>query len=190
MAAELAHVDIVISSVEAPTYILMAQDIRHMMRVRANRPLFIIDIGVPRNVDPAANAIDNVFLHDVDALKNIIDRNLAQRRAEVPKIQAIIEEELASFTHWHDSLQVTPTIQQLREQFESIRSSEVEKFTSHFPPDKREELEMLTKRIVNKILHTPMVNLKNGSNGSIDQETRSKIHLIRHLFGLDSKHHS
>ena len=108
----------------------------------------------------------------------------------MPKIQSIIQAELAGFTHWHDSLQVTPTIQQLREQFEAIRSAELEKFVTHFPAEKKEELEMLTKRIVNKILHTPIVNLKNGTGSSVDGETRSKIQLIRHLFGLDSKHHS
>jgi glutamyl-tRNA reductase len=187
---ELAHADILISAVESPGYVLSAQDIRQMMKARANRPLFLIDIGVPRNIDPDANAIDNVFLHDIDALTHIVDQNLAHRRAEIPKIQNIVAAEIEGFTHWHDSLQVTPTIQQLREQFESIRSTELDKVIGHFPAEKKEELEMLTKRIVNKILHEPMVNLKNGTHSTVDGETRSKIRLIRHLFGLDSKHHS
>ena len=190
IAQELVNVDIAICSVEAPTHILSAPEIRQAMKRRSNRPLFIIDIGVPRNIDPTANSIDNVFLHDIDALNHVIDQNLAHRQAEIPKIQSIIREELANFIHWQDTLQVTPTIQQLREQFEAIRASELDKFIHHFPDEKKEELEMLTKRIVNKILHTPMVNLKNDSDNTADGETRSKIHLIRHLFGLDNKHHS
>ncbi|MBI1803855.1 MAG: glutamyl-tRNA reductase [Ignavibacteriae bacterium] len=190
IVSELANVDIAISAVEAPTYILSVQEIQQIMKARSNRPLFIIDIGVPRNIDPRANSIDNVFLHDIDALNHVIDQSLAHRRAEIPKIHTIIQEELGVFMQWHDSLQVTPTIQQLREQFEAIRTTELEKFIHHFPSDKKEALEMLTKRIVNKILHAPMVNLKNGTNGSLDSETRNKIDLIRRLFGLTTKHHS
>ena len=184
---ELSHVDIVISSIESPSHILSEKDIRHAMKSRGNKPLFIIDIGLPRNIEPAANTVDNVFLHDIDALNHIIDNNLARRKAEVPKIQQIMLDELTQFKNWHDSLEVTPTIQQLRDQFESIRQSEVEKHRHHFTTDKHEELEILTKRIVNKILHTPMVNLKNGTSEHSDDETRNKIYTLRHLFGLDKK---
>jgi glutamyl-tRNA reductase len=187
LQAELSHVDIVISSVEAPSYILSAGDIRQAMKARGNKPLFVIDIGLPRNIDPESNTIDNVFLHDMDALNQIISINLAHRNAEVPKIQQIILDELTRFKNWHDSLEVIPTIQQLRDRFESIRSSEVEKHRHHFAADKYEELEILTKRIVNKILHTPMANLKNGTPEHSETETRNKIHTLRHLFGLEKK---
>jgi glutamyl-tRNA reductase len=184
---ELLNVDIVISSVESPSYILSTSDLRQIMRVRGSRPLFIIDIGVPRNIEPTANGIENVFLHDIDALNHIIDNNLARRTAEIPKVRQIVLDELINFNNWNNSLQVNPTIQELREQFETIRKSEVEKHRHHFNADKEEELEMLTKRIVNKILHTPMVNLKNGHSAEGEDETRNKIHLLRHLFGLDKK---
>ncbi|MBI1806655.1 MAG: glutamyl-tRNA reductase [Ignavibacteria bacterium] len=187
--AELPHVDIIISSVEANAHILSAHDIRQVMKLRGNKPLFIIDIGVPRNVDPSANIIDNVFLHDIDALNHIVDHNLTSRRAQVPKIEKIISEELQHFQLWYDSLEVTPTIQQLRDQFEAIRQAEVEKHLHHFATDKREEIEMLTKRIVNKILHAPMVNLKNGTTEHTDEESRTRISVIRHIFGLDKRTH-
>ena len=190
MTTELPLVDIVITSVEAPTHILSAGDIRQTMKQRGNKPLFIIDIGVPRNVDPAVNQIGNVFLHDIDALNHIIDQNLAHRKAEIPKIEQIIRDELEQFQVWHDGLQVTPTIQQLREQFELIRHEEVGKHLHHFPTDKQEEIEILTKRIVNKILHTPMVNLKTGDNESGNDETRAKVSIVRSLFGLDKKQRS
>ncbi len=181
----LARVDIIISSVESPHFVLSHHDIRQAMKQRANKPLFIIDIGVPRNIDPAVNTIGNVFLHDIDALNHIIDQNLAHRRAEIPKIQRIVMEELTAFKGWHDALDVAPTIQQLREQVEAIRVSEVEKHLHRFPGETREEVEILTKRIVNKILHTPMVNLRNGSSEHTEEEARSRISVVRHLFGLD-----
>ena len=185
--SELKNVDIVISSVDTSSYILTSSDIGSVMKSRGSRPLFIIDIGVPRNIDPAANNIANVFLHDVDGLKHIIDSNLAHRKAEIPKIKKIVLDEIIQFDTWYNSLQVNPTIQQLRDQLEAIRQSEVEKHRHHFAPDKQEELDILTKRIVNKILHTPMVNLKNGHGDEGNDETRHKIVILRHLFGLDKR---
>ena len=182
----LSTVDIVISSVNAPAYIISAKDLQKVTKTRGNKPLFIIDIGVPRNIDPQVNSIDNVFLHDIDALNHIIDRNLANRTAQVPKAQQIILAELNSFTSWYNSLEVTPTIEQLREQFESIRHDEVEKYRNKFSPEKQEDLNILTRRIVNKILHTPMMNLKNGSS-SEEVQMQHRVHILRYLFGLDKK---
>jgi glutamyl-tRNA reductase len=187
MAVEVPNVDILISSVNSPTHVLTAAEIRQAMKSRGNRPLFIIDIGVPRNIDPAANTIDNVFLHDIDGLNQIIDGNLAHRRAEIPKVERIIEEEATVFEHWFASLDVSPTIQQLREAFESIRSEEVGKHANHFDKDTADAVDLLTKRIVNKILHTPMSNLRNGTGEPGTDETRTKIYFIRHLFGLDKR---
>ena len=181
----LQHVDIIISAVEAPNYIISCDQLKQAMKHRGNRPLFIIDIGVPRNIEPAANTIGNIFLHDIDALNNIIESNVAHRQAQIRRVEEIILEEITEFNTWFNSLQVTPTIQQLREQFESIRQSEVEKLRHQFGPEKQEEIELLTKRIVNKILHTPLVNLRNGTGDKSSPDTHHKIHLIRHLFGLD-----
>jgi len=179
---QLESVDIVISSVDAPSHILSAQDLRQAMKTRGNRPLFIIDIGVPRNIDPAANSVENIFLHDLDALNQIVDKNLLHRKAEVPKVRQIILDELIQFNRRYATLEVNPTIEELREHVEAIRRSEVEKHLRRFSPDEREELEILTKRIINKILHTPTVNLKSGP-----ERMRDKIHMVRHLFGLDKR---
>jgi glutamyl-tRNA reductase len=179
---ELAGVDIVLTAVAADRFILKHSDVSGAMSARGNRPLIVIDLGVPRNVDPGVNVIENVFLHDLDALNTIIAQNLGHRESEVPKVERIIEEELAAFREWHGSIDLTPTIAELRERFESIRGAEVERMRHKLPPAEIEEVEMLTKRIVNKILHTPMTNLKNGHSS---EETRTKISFIRHLFGLD-----
>ncbi len=184
---ELKTIDIVISSVTIPDYILTSKQVQKVMRERHNKQLFIIDIGVPRNIDPEVAKLENVFLYDIDALNNIIDRNLEKRRAEIPKVKKIIFEELEQFYNWYRSLQVNPTIQELRTQFEKIREEEVLKNINRFKVEDRELVDIITKRIVNKILHTPIVNLKNGNNSEVDDDTINKVSLIRSLFGLEKK---
>ncbi len=188
LTSEIKNADIIVSAVNAPNFILSAPEIKQAMKQRGNRPLVVIDIGVPRNIDPACNKIDNVFYHDIDVLSHIIDMNLAHRQAEVPKVHQIILDEIIDFGNWYNSLQVTPTIQQLRESVEAIRLSEIDKQRHHFSPEQMEQVELITNRIVNKILHQPMVNLRNGtSNDSDAEETRHKLQLLRSLFGLDKK---
>lgn len=182
----LAEVDIAVTAVQAQNFIIVAETVQRAMKARGNNPLCIIDIGVPRNVDPAVNRIDNVFMHDIDTLNRVVDRNLEKRRAEVPTVQKIVHEELLNFHHWHQSLQAAPTIQDLREQFEVIRRDEVEKNINRFAPENRELVEIITKRIVNKILHTPTINLKGGPDG---EDSLHKISTIRNLFGLGHRIH-
>jgi glutamyl-tRNA reductase len=185
MVEALRTVDIVISSVSSPSYIVQPDDVHKVMKQRSNNPLFIIDIGVPRNVNPASRKIENVFLYDMDALSAIVDKNLEKRKAEIPKVTNIIREEMIEFFHWYNSLEVGPTIHDLRESFESIRQQEVEKNINRFSPHDRELVEILTKRIVNKILHQPMTALKQGSeNGSGGKETLLRISALRELFGI------
>jgi glutamyl-tRNA reductase len=185
LADAMQDVDIVITSVASPGFILEPRDIQRIMRARANAPLFIIDIGVPRNVNPASRKFENVFLYDIDALSAIVDRNLEARRAEIPRVNAIVEEELAAFFAWYNTLRVGPTIHELREALERIRQAEVEKNINRFKEEDRELVEMVTRRIVNKILHEPMTVLKRGAeNGSGDRETILRIKMLRDLFGI------
>ncbi|HTK82211.1 MAG TPA: glutamyl-tRNA reductase [Bacteroidota bacterium] len=185
ITTHLNSVDIVISAIDSPEYILTTAQLRHALKQRSNMSLVIIDLGVPRTIDPGANTIGNIFFHDVDTLNHIIDRNLANRVAQIRSVEQIILEELTLFHNWHRSREVTPTIQELSKQFEAIRTSELEKHRHHFSTEKQEELELLTKRIVNKILHTPITNLKNGSNADDAPTVGEKVSLLRHLFGLD-----
>lgn len=178
----LPRVDIIISSIAVPTAILTKDDLRESMRHRGNDPAIIIDLGVPRNIDPEACSISNVFLHDIDSLNHIVDKNLKRRMAELPNVNEIILEELISFYRWYNSLELTPTIQALRNRFEEIRLSEVEKYYHHFSPELQKEIGIVTRRIVNKILHTPMVNLRRESVG---EEGQRYITLLRSVFGLD-----
>jgi glutamyl-tRNA reductase len=183
---ELPGVDIIITAVQSDRPILSRADIASVVRLRSNRPLIIIDLGVPRNVDPEIHSLENVFLHDIDALNRTIDLNVAHRKAEVPKAQRIIFEELNEFHRWVRSMQLGPTFQDLRESFESIREQEVGRIRHRFSEQEREEIEIMTKRIVNKLLHTPMAKMRDGQ-GADHEETHRKISLIRHLFGLDKQ---
>jgi glutamyl-tRNA reductase len=155
------------------------------MKQRSNNPLFIIDIGLPRNVNPAAGRIENVFLYDIDALSTIVDRNLDRRRGEIPKVTRIIREELISFFRWQNALEVGPTIQEFRESLEAIRSQEVMRNVNRFRPEDRELLELVTRRIVNKILHGPTTVLKEGTEShGYSEEALNRVRALRELFGI------
>ncbi len=175
-----------LASVESPSYTLTANDLSYVMKQRGNQPLFIIDIGVPRNIDPASNKIENVFLHDIDTLQVIVDKNLEKRREELPKVELIIAEELERFLQWQHTLQANPTIERLQSMAEEIRQQEVHKHQNRFRPEERENLDILTKRIVNKLLHGPISNLRNGQ-GDQEDETMSLVLAVRKLFGLSRR---
>ena len=158
------------------------------MKQRSNNPLFIIDISVPRSVDPACNKVENVFVYDMDSLSAIVDRNLEKRKEEIPVVTTIIRQEVVEFFKWHSTLQVGPTIHELSDALEAIRHQEVEKNINRFKQEDRELVEMLTKRIVNKILHQPITTLRNGAqNGAAGTETTTRIKALRDLFGISQK---
>jgi len=181
---KIQEVDIVVSCIGGSGYVLTRDEITDAMKKRLNRPLLVLDLGVPRNVDPSANKIGNVFLHDLDALAGIVRQNIEQRETEVPKAIAIVDEELGKFHAWYSSLEVHPTITDLHRHFEEIRQDEVQKHQNRFSSaNDRELLDLVTRRIVNKILHAPTTELRNGSNES-DEMKRKRIHIVRTLFGL------
>jgi glutamyl-tRNA reductase len=182
----LRTMDVLITSVSSPQYILKQEQLQKIMKARSNAPLLIIDIGVPRNVDPGVNKLENVFLHDVDSLSRIVDQNVQRRKGEINAVNAIVLEELIGMRQWFESLQVSPTITDLRDFFETVRSDEVKKHINRFSEQDRELVDLVTKRIMNKLLHLPTTNLKNG-NGESQEEQHKKIHIIRGLFGLHKK---
>jgi len=182
----LTKVDIVISSVNSPSYVLTADQVKRTMKARSNAPLLIVDIGVPRNIDPDVNKLENVFVHTMDSLSQIVNQNMSRRRTEIPAVNAIILEELTAISHWFEALQVNPTISDLREMFESVRAEEVKKNINRFAKEDRDLVDLVTKRIVNKLLHLPTTNLKN-TNGESADDRHTRIHAIRTLFGLHKK---
>jgi glutamyl-tRNA reductase len=177
--------DIVISSTAAPHAILRPDTVAAAMRMRRNRPLFLIDIAVPRDVEPAVGELTNVFLYDIDDLQQVVEANLAQRRREVPRVQSIIAEEAAGFVAWFRARDVVPTIVDLRQHMDQIRELELEwalQKLEHLPERERNVVLSFSRRLVNKILHEPTVRLKAQANG---REAYRYTEAVRDLFGID-----
>jgi len=180
----LPEVDIVIASTGAPGYIMSAQMVASAFGRRRNRPLFLIDIAVPRDIDPAAGDIDNVYLYNIDHLQDVVDTNKEVRRAEAMKAEEIIAEEVAAFESWFNTLAVVPTIVSLREKMEGIVKGELERSSSwmrNLSEEERDRVEILASSIVNKILHDPMTGLKEESR---DKDVLPFVGAIRRLFNL------
>jgi glutamyl-tRNA reductase len=184
----LHEYDVIISATSADNLILTKQDIESAMKKRSNASLVLMDIAVPRDIDPSCSELNYVFYHDLDSLNIIVDQNLEKRKKEIPKVKNIIDEEITNFLAWYDSLEAAPTIKTLHDHFETIRREEVEKNVNKFTKEDREKLEILTKRIVNKILHNPTVELKKNNDAGIGaDESAMRISIIRELFGIDKK---
>jgi glutamyl-tRNA reductase len=146
--------------------------VAQILRERKQKPIFLIDIAVPRDIEPAVNDIENAYLYNMDDLQQVVNQNIKDRQKEAERAEAIVSEEVVKFLHWHRSLEVTPTIIALRARFEKIRKQELEKTLSlhpHFSDRERQSLEALTSAIINKILHEPLTLLKQrGQDGSSD----------------------
>ncbi len=179
---EMARSDIVICSTGAQNYILLKGQMQKVMKERKQRPVFIIDISVPRNIAPDINDLDNVYLYNIDDLQNIVDANKFERQNEAEKAEKIVEEEIQPFFKWVSSLDSVPTIIALREKAEKIRKNEIDKLLNKFPEmEERQRIavEYMTSAIVNKLIHLPTAALKNGS-----EDRDLLIAAIKKLYGI------
>ncbi len=183
-ANTLPDADVVITSVSVQEPIVTRDMVKSAIKARTKRdPLFIVDIGLPRNVDHKVADVSNVFLHDIDSLQVIVDRNMARRRAEIPAAQGIINEEADETFRWVNALDVVPVIKSLRGRFEHARHEELEKYRHRFSPEQFTLLESMTRRMMQRLLHAPTVNLKDLA--SEENVPLSRTELIRLLFDLD-----
>ena len=158
--------DIVISSTGAPHFIIRKPDVQKLLSERRNRPMFFIDIAVPRDIDPAINSLDNVFLYDIDDLQKVIDGNLKDRLREAKRGEEIAELEVEKLLGRLKTLDVVPTIVELQNHLEHIRQTELHRLHSHLKsrsPEQLEAVEMLTKGMINKILHPPISHLRQSA---------------------------
>jgi glutamyl-tRNA reductase len=162
----LSQVDIVISSVTAPHHVITKRDMELIMMERTEKPLVIIDIAVPRNVEPSVGSLENVYLHNIDNLKEIADLNKQSRYSELEKSEIIIDEDVTEFLCWYDEQCITPSITALKNKFDEIRKMELQKFRTkklkHFSEDDYQLVEELTLQIMKKTLHNPIMNLKKN----------------------------
>lgn len=160
---ELKLADIVVTSTGSPEPIIRYQDVRSRMRERRNKPLFFIDIAVPRDVESRVNEIDNVYVYDIDDLQGVIDLNKEERLRQAKIAEQIVDEETIKFKKWMNSLGAVPTIVSLREKAETIRRNEIRKTFAQLPDlseREKEAIEILTESIFKKFLHDPIVFLK------------------------------
>ena len=182
----LEHVDIIISSTGATEYVITPGDVKNVMRKRRNKPLFFIDIAVPRDIDPKTNRVNNVYVYDIDDLKGIVDDNIEDRNREAVKAERIIDEAVIQFRHWYDSLHVVPTIKALRRKIEEIADAELDKTLptmDRLTEADREALNRMKTALINKVLHHPTLFLKeNGCHG----DKAVYLDTVRKLFHLDT----
>jgi len=164
LESALAEADIAISSTASTTPIVSRSLMQSILGKRGGKPIFIIDIAVPRDFEASIGELDGVFLHDIDDMNLLVDRNLVKRRAEIPRAETIVEQEVESFVAWRGSLAATPIIKKLRERVEELRAQEVERHRKRFCGADREQVDLLTESLVNKILHPVMSRVREWSD--------------------------
>jgi glutamyl-tRNA reductase len=183
--AELQHADVVVASTSSQGYLLSAEQVDRAMRARRGRPIFFIDIAVPRDVDPGVNDLDGCYLFDIDDLERVVAESVAGRREEAVRAEAIASVEADGFRAWQLSLDVVPAIASLRERAESIRRAELERAAGRLEslsPSQRRAVESLTSQIVNKLLHQPTVRMKEAAAAA---DGVLYADAVRHLFALE-----
>lgn len=180
---EMYRADIIICSTGASHYILSKNQMQKVMKERKQRQVFIIDISVPRNIDPEINELDNVYLYNVDDLQGIVDTNIFERKKEAEKAEKIIDEEIETFSKWLQSLDSVPTIIAIREKAEEIKKEELEKLMHKIPgigQKEKEAIEYMATALVNKLIHPPTAALKEAS-----EDRDILVAAIRKLYGID-----
>ncbi|MGQ0695124.1 MAG: glutamyl-tRNA reductase [Nitrospiraceae bacterium] len=182
---DMASADIVLVSTGAAHYLISAEDVHRAVKERMNRPMFLIDISVPRNIDPSVRRVDNAFLFDIDDLQLRVEQNRTERVQEAAKAERMVAEEVVSVLEWMKALEVTPTIVALRSRVDEIKQAEVDKVLgrlAHLSPQDRELVEGMASSIVNKLIHRTMVTLKTEVNSSSGP---AFVEAARRFFHLD-----
>jgi glutamyl-tRNA reductase len=180
----MATADIVLVSTGAAHYLVSEDDVQHSVKQRMNRPMFLIDISVPRNIDPAVRHVDNAFLFDIDDLKMRVEQNRGARLNEAEKAERMVVDEVGVVRQWLQSLEVTPTIVALRARIDEIKRTEIDKTMgrlANLSAAERELVEAMASSIVNKLIHNTMVTLKAEVNSS---EGAAFVEAARRFFGL------
>jgi len=186
IAREILDVDIVVCSTASPEPVITFEQIKTSLRKRRNRPLFFIDIAVPRDVEPRVNNLPNVYVYDIDDLKGVIALNVEQRKREAVRAERIVQEEVLKFAQWFNTLSVVPTIVALQEKADAIVQAELRKSSNllgHLSDTQKEAVQVLARSIAEKVLNDPILFLK----GKAEREAGDTyLDVARRLFNLDS----
>jgi glutamyl-tRNA reductase len=178
-------VDIVLCSTSAPHAVVSWDHVAGPIGARRGRQLCILDLAVPRDVEPSVGRLENVFLYDIDDLQAVAAHGAAQRRAEIPKAEGIVEQEVATFWAWHDSLAVVPVIKEFRGRLDAVRAAELEralKHLGHLAPEDRAQIARFSESLLNKFLHEPTRALKAAAENG---RGVALLEAVRRLFGLE-----
>lgn len=187
IAESLHQFDIIVSATSAPDYIISKDDVKKMMRKRRGTPVCMMDIAVPRDIDPGVKDIENVFYNDIDSLQIIVKQNMKKREKEIPLVEDIIMEELVSYFSWYNTLEVVPAIKSIREFFEEIRQDELTKIRHKVSDEDYIKLENMTRRMVGRLLHNPTMKLKEVAESGADMnEIAAHTMIAKDLFGLNN----
>ena len=181
----VSNADIVISSTGAPHTLFNKEHGEKFLHRRKNRPMFFIDIAVPRDIDPEMNKLDGIFVYDIDDLQQVVASHIADRKTEADRAEAIVQLEVDKFQSRLQTLDVVPTIVSLQEHLETVRQAEIDRVRGRLgkmTPEQELAVEALTRGIINKIMHTPITTLKTAARESTEATT--VIDLVRRLFGL------
>ncbi|MDA0690401.1 MAG: glutamyl-tRNA reductase [Nitrospinae bacterium] len=182
---EMYKADIVITSTASPKFIIKKDMVERAIHQRKNKPIFFIDIAVPRDIEPEVNDLENVYLYDIDDLQGVVSANIKEREKEAETAMELIQIEVTKFNNWVVSLDAVPTIVEIRNRADSIRKKELEKALKKMEPLSEQDentLHLMTQSILNKIFHKPTINLKKQTQS---QEGHVYLKAIRHLFHLD-----
>ena len=182
---ELHRADIVITSTSAPNFIIKKEIVEKAIHERKNKPIFFIDIAVPRDIEPDVNDLENVYLYDIDDLQVVVSANIKEREKEAENAMNFISQEVTKFNNWVGALDAVPTIVEIRKKAENIRKQEIEKTLkkiSHLSEDDKELLRQMSSSMINKILHKPTIKLKQKTQS---EDGHVYLKAIRHLFHLD-----
>lgn len=181
----LAEVDIVISSTGSPETVIQAPTVKTVLKARRHRPLFFLDIAVPRDIDPKVNRLDNVYLYDIDDLSAVVEENRAARNEEAGRAQRVVDEEAIAFMGWLETLETFPTITALTQKAEQIRRTEIAKTLNRIgplDPQQIEALEAMTKALTRKLIHDPIHFIKTAGCHGWKGEN---LGIIQRVFALD-----
>jgi len=184
MLDHVEKADIVICSTAAPHYVIHRHHAEQWLAARKNRPMFFVDISVPRNIDPSVNELDNAFVYDIDDLGQVVEANKKQREREAVWAEEIIQQEVQKAMRRLASREIVPTIVALEQRLESIRENELDRYRGRLndlTPQQREAVDALTHGILNKILHGPITELKSGVGRP---EQSSLVSMVRKMFGV------
>ncbi len=184
LAEAMARVDIVVCTTGAPNAIIGRDLVREVMHRREGRPLVLMDIAVPRDVDPAVDGIGSVFRFDIDALTSVVDRNLARREKEVPVVEQMVQVEVESFMRWLDSLAAGPVIRDLHQAFDAVREFEYAKNAKRFREEDREPLDIFSRNLVRKLLMGITTEIKGyRPDDPVQMERLAALRQMFHLNG-------